>query len=399
MPVVLGFPLADNFNDVMQLKNFYDVAIIGGGLAGLSCAISLGREGHSVILFEKEKFPFHKVCGEYLGEESWNYLRQLGVSLEEMRLPLIDTLLLTAPGGQSFTTPLHARGMGISRYALDSRLAQLARETGVELVEETKADEVISGENYEVRFSSRATDQKSISARVCCAAYGKRSNLDVKWKRGFLDQQDKRLFNYVGIKYHVEGTGKENVIQLHNFENGYCGLSKIEKDKYCLCYMTRAEDLKLCENNISLLEHTILMKNPHLAKIFSQSRFLPGFPLTISQINFQEKKQVENGILMLGDAAGLLTPLCGNGMSIALHTGKLASEVIHPFLSGDITRAKMEAGYAHQWTSLFSRRLQTGRTLQRFFGNIRLSNAFVAGFRAFPFLAGPVQRMTHGKSF
>ncbi|HEX6334505.1 MAG TPA: FAD-dependent oxidoreductase, partial [Flavisolibacter sp.] len=43
----------------------YDIAIAGGGLAGLCCAILLQRQGRRVVLFEKEKYPFHKVCGEY----------------------------------------------------------------------------------------------------------------------------------------------------------------------------------------------------------------------------------------------------------------------------------------------------------------------------------------------
>jgi flavin-dependent dehydrogenase len=45
----------------MQLNQEYDVAIIGGGLAGLAASIQLSGVGHSVVLFEKEKYPFHKV--------------------------------------------------------------------------------------------------------------------------------------------------------------------------------------------------------------------------------------------------------------------------------------------------------------------------------------------------
>jgi len=43
----------------------YDLAIVGGGLAGLSFSIQMAKIGYSVILFEKEKYPFHRVCGEY----------------------------------------------------------------------------------------------------------------------------------------------------------------------------------------------------------------------------------------------------------------------------------------------------------------------------------------------
>jgi menaquinone-9 beta-reductase len=383
----------------MQLQKQYDIAIIGGGLAGLSCAIQLAKGGHSVVLFEKESYPFHKVCGEYVSLESWNFLMQSGLPLEDMKLPVIDTLFLTATNGKSFTAKLPLGGFGISRYQLDHQLALLARGNGVHLLEETKVDEVSFNEQFAIRFASRKTDQNTITAKVCCAAFGKRSNLDVKWKRAFLNHQDKKLENYVGIKYHVQTRWPSNVIGLHNFKDGYCGISKIEEDNYCLCYMTKSENLKNCSNDIRLLEEKVLSQNPHLKRIFSGSQIMTGFPVTVSQINFHKKEQVEDHVLMLGDAAGIITPLCGNGMSIALHTAKISSQLIHQFLTGKIERQYMEEQYKQQWQHNFAQRLQTGRMLQNFFGNNGLSNFFVSLFKAVPSLAKPVIRMTHGKPF
>jgi len=102
---------------------------------------------------------------------------------------------------------------------------------------------------------------------------------------------------------------------------------------------------------------------------------------------------------MLGDAAGMITPLCGNGMSIALHTAKISAVLIDKFLSGKISRDEIEGSYQMQWKHHFGRRLRTGRRLQRFFGSRLLSNAFVQTFKMFPFLAKPVVKMTHGKPF
>jgi menaquinone-9 beta-reductase len=378
----------------MQMKEEYDVAIIGGGLAGLSASIQLARIGHSVILFEKEKYPFHKVCGEYISLESWNFLKELGLPLEEMNLPIIDTLFLTTPNGKAFTTKLPLGGFGISRYKLDSLLANLAKQNGVHLIEETKIDDVLFDKHFQVRFHS-----KEIISKICCGAYGKRSNLDIKWKRDFLEASDKRLDNYVGVKYHVRTDWEMNVIGLHNFENGYCGISKIEDDKYCLCYMTKAENLKKCNNNIENLEETILYENPHLKKIFLNSEKCKSFPVTISQINFNKKTQTENHMLMLGDTAGMITPLCGNGMSIALHTSKIAAEQASDFLEEKTSRDQMEEFYKKQWKYHFEKRLKTGRALQHFFGSTRLSNLFVGTVKLLPFLSKPMIKMTHGKPF
>lgn len=376
------------------MRDEYDVAIIGGGLAGLAAAIQLSRAGHTVILFEKEKYPFHKVCGEYISLESWNFLKGLGVPLEEWNVPIIDTLFLSAPNGKSFTTKLPLGGFGISRYKLDACLADIARTNGVHLVEETKVDAIFFDGLFRIQFRGQ-----KIASKICCAAYGKRSNLDVKWKRGFLDNANKRSENYVGVKYHIKTDWKENVIGLHNFDKGYCGISKIENDEYCLCYMTKAENLKNCTNGIEQMEKQILYKNPHLQNIFSETEICNSFPVTISQINFNKKTQVENHILMLGDAAGMITPLCGNGMSIALHTSKIASVLINDFLINKISKEEMELQYSQQWKKNFANRLKTGRVLQRFFGSNRLSNFFVQTFEIFPFLSRPLIHMTHGKPF
>lgn len=378
----------------MLSNDTYDVAIIGGGLAGLAASIQLAKAGHSVILFEKEKYPFHKVCGEYISLESWNFLSGLGVHIQEIAPPIIDTLFLTAPNGKTFKTKLPLGGFGISRYKLDSLLATIARKNGVHLLEETKVDEVVFNEDFHLHFHS-----KKIIARVCCAAFGKRANLDIKWKRRFLQPSNKKLDNYVAVKYHIKTDWAQNVIGLHNFENGYCGISKIEDDKYCLCYMTNAENLKKCGNSIQRLEEAILYRNPHLKKIFLNSEKVESFPVTISQINFSKKTQVENHVMMLGDSAGMITPLCGNGMSIALHTSKIASELINQFLCRTISRNEMETVYEKEWNHFFSTRLKTGRALQQFFGSDRLSNFFVATLNVLPFLSKPIIQMTHGKPF
>ena len=350
--------------------------------------------GFKTILFEKESYPFHKVCGEYISMESYDFLQHLGVPLEEMHLPKISQLQLTAPNGKIFETTLPLGGFGISRYTLDHRLAQLARATGVVVMENTKVESIsFQHEKFQVQSGSG-----QYSAKICLAAYGKRSNLDVKWNRGFLKAYDRRLENFVAVKYHITTSWPEETIGLHNFENGYCGISKIDAGLYCLCYLTRASELKKY-GQVKMLEEKNLWKNPHLEKIFSQSVIEKDFPITISQVSFNKKTRVENHVLMLGDAAGMIAPLCGNGMSIALHTGKIAALEAGKFLSGKISREKMESAFETEWKKYFSGRLRTGRILQRFFGRPGLSNLFVQTFRSFPFLAGPLVKMTHGKRF
>jgi flavin-dependent dehydrogenase len=378
----------------MESVNKYEAGIIGGGLAGLACSIELAKKGRKVILFEKEKYPFHKVCGEYVSNESRDFLEESGLPIEELCLPPIDTLMLTAPGGKSFTTRLPLGGFGISRYLLDEKLAAIAKSSGVIISENSKVSQV----RFEDGFNITANSESHYTG-ICCGAFGKHSNLDVKWKRDFLNAHDKRLDNFVAVKYHVKTDWPSNVIGLHNFQNGYCGISRIENEQYCLCYMTRAAELKKYKGNIELMEKNLLWKNPFLKNIFSNAEIAEGFPVTISQINFNRKQQVEDHVLMLGDAAGMIAPLCGNGMSMAMHAGKMAAILIDEFLKGNISRKELETRYVKQWQQHFSSRLRTGRVLQRFFGSARLSSFFVQTFKTLPFLAGPLVKMTHGRSF
>jgi menaquinone-9 beta-reductase len=383
----------------MELADQYDVAIIGGGLAGLSSAIELRMAGYNIILFEQEKYPFHKVCGEYISHESLHYLEHLGIPISQMKVPFIDNLVLTAPNGRSFSTALPLGGFGISRYELDNTLAKRAKKLGVVVLEETKVEKVDFNEHFTIHINSRIPNLSFVKAKVCCAAWGKKSNIDRKWNRTFLSKNSKRLNNYIAVKYHIRSNWPEGTIGLHNFRDGYCGISNIENGLTCLCYMTTAGNLKISNNNIEQLEESILMRNPHLKNIFNSCTRIKEFPITISQINFLSKTKIENHAIMIGDTGGLITPLCGNGMSIALHSAKIASQLVILFLMGKITRSDLEKQYSREWDLHFSKRLQRGRQLQWFFGKEWLSNSFVSFFRVFPFLAKRVIRMTHGKLF
>jgi len=373
----------------------YDIAVIGGGLAGLALAIQSAKQGYTVVLFEKEKYPYHKVCGEYISMESWNFLESLGIPLSQLNLPIIKQLEVSSPRGNVFRHELPLGGFGISRYKLDEMLATIARQLNVLLLEETKVNDVIFQNDA---FIIHSTSGK-FTATVAAGCFGKRSNLDVKWTRNFVQQKPNKLNNYIGVKYHININRPADVIALHNFENGYCGISQIEDGKHCLCYLTTAVNLQKSNNSIEQMEKNILCKNPQLKQLFAEAEFLYDSPVTISQISFEQKQQVEHHVLMIGDAAGMITPLCGNGMSMAMHGSKLAFEQVHAFLQQQITRPQMEEFYRRHWQQQFANRLKTGRVIQGLFGQSGITNLFINSIKALPFLAKPLIRLTHGKSY
>ncbi|HSZ87547.1 MAG TPA: NAD(P)/FAD-dependent oxidoreductase [Puia sp.] len=380
----------------MQNSNeLYDVALVGGGLAGLSLSILLVKANYRVALFEKEKYPFHKVCGEYISFESWNFLEELGIPLSDWNLPVIRRLMVSSPNGKYLVQDLPLGGFGISRFKLDSTLSEIAKASGIRLFEQNKVNDIVKEESL-FNIKNSAGDSYT---KIVCGSFGKRSNLDIKWKRNFTLTKNDKLNNYIGVKYHIKTDHPNDLIALHNFKNGYCGISQIEENKYCLCYLTTAENLRLNDNSIEKMERNLLQKNPFLKKIFTESTFLFREPITISQISFEKKMQVENNILFLGDSAGMITPLCGNGMSMALHGAKIAFHCIDDFLQNKINRDEMEKNYEEQWKKLFEKRLRTGRIIQSFFGNEFFSNLLISTVKPFPKFVSFLVKQTHGEAF
>ena len=379
----------------MSDSQIYDVVIIGGGLAGLALAIQLAGKRHKVLVLEKETYPKHKVCGEYISMESKPFLQRLGVALDDMELPVINKLQVTDTRGNEISDTLPMGGFGISRYQLDANLAQLARDAGATLVTKTRADDVqFADELFTVH-----TKDNVFTAKLVCGTWGKRSNVDVKMKRRFIAEKSSALNNYVGIKYHIRYPHARDCVALHNFTDGYCGVSPVEEERVCLCYLTTAANLQKSNNDIRKMEADILMKNPWLERIFRNAEFLYDAPLAISQISFQKKEQVLDHVLLLGDASGMITPLCGNGMSMALHAAKMAEPLIDAYIGHRISRSDLEAGYTDEWKSTFSGRIAMGRFVQSNFGKDRTTSLFLRAAKFLPPLRKALIRGTSGKPF
>lgn len=378
-------------NETMKDETRYQVGIIGGGLAGLTLAIQLRKAGVNVILFEKESYPFHKVCGEYISMESWDFLEQLGIPLSAMSLPKITELNVSAPNGLLLSHKLDLGGFGISRYTLDYQLYMLAKSLGVVIKENCKVLDVL--------HQSIQTNQGNFIASIVVGSWGKRSRMDAALLRDFQKEGKRQLNNYVGVKYHVKADLPDNLIELHNFRNGYCGISKIEEHKYCMCYLVKGEELKKAGGSIKQLEEKVLMQNPYLKKYFTHFPSLYDKPLTISQISFESKTTVEDGILMAGDAAGLITPLCGNGMSMAMHASKILATLLIQHVNNEIGKVELEQKYTQLWHQAFSKRLKTGRLIQSLFGNSVVTNLTIGLLKPFPFMVRKLVESTHGKPF
>ncbi len=369
-----------------------DVIIIGGGLAGLCNAIELAKAGASVAVIEKNQYPFHKVCGEYISNETLPFLESLGLDPFELGAVALTEFSTSTPKGQTLSMTLDLGGFGISRYTLDHALYEIATKQGVKFYLKTK---VIDLQPCQEGFQL-TTDQAGIlSARICIGAYGKRANIDQRLQRNFLKQRSP----YVGVKYHIRTHAHPaHQIALHNFKDGYCGISQIEDGQFCLCYLTTRENLRK-SGDIPTMEKNILSKNPFLAQLFQEAEFLYERPLVINEITFTPKPLIEQGVLMCGDTAGMIAPLCGNGMAIAIHSAKLLSGLLIEHLAGTLNRSELEMHYTQQWRAMFAQRLWAGRSIQRWFGHPQLTEILVSMGKTIPLVAKFLMSKTHGKPF
>ena len=372
-----------------------DVLIIGGGLAGLALGIELAPFC-KVVVVERYSYPLHRVCGEYLSLESWPYLQSLGLPMDDLELPIITQLGMSSAQGAKMESKLPLGGFGISRYLLDDLLQQRFTALGGLLLTNTTVTNV---ENEGDNSFHITTSEGSWQAKLVAGAWGKRSQMDKVVGRNYSEVAYTK--NYVGVMYHVAANLPTNRIELHTFDGGYAGISKVEgkaDNTYCLCYLTKAENLQK-HGGIAGIEEAVLFKNKRLAQYLTEFPKLWEKPETIAQISFKPKPLIENGIFTLGDAAGMITPLCGNGMSMALHGAALLAPVFYNILQQPNQQEVLTNQYISNWKSAFGLRLKAGRFLQNAVLNDRLNSGAFRLLQGLPFLKQPVIRLTHGKPY
>lgn len=367
-----------------------DVLIIGGGLAGLTAAIHLAKSGRRVILLEKHTYPRQKVCGEYVSNEVLPYLYHLGIAVNELKPARINRFLLSTTAGKTIESKLPLGGFGVSRYALDQFLAITAHRVGVAIEQQTDVTDVAFNDDA---FIVTTSTKRQYTANIVIGAYGKRSQLDKRLQRNFFQRESP----WLGVKAHYQANVPADQVALHNFEGGYCGLSQVENGIVNACYLTNYASFKPFKN-VDSFQKQVLETNPHLRNFFAQATPLFDKPLTISHISFSRKNPVENHILMCGDTAGLIHPLCGNGMAMAIHSAKLAAELIVQFLAGELaTRSSLEAQYAKAWSTEFKSRLLTGRIVQSILTSPRATSTLLSSLQLVPGLLPIIIKQTHGQ--
>jgi flavin-dependent dehydrogenase len=372
----------------LSLVAKYDVIIIGGGLAGLTAAIHLGKEHHRILLLEKETYPHHKVCGEYLSNEVVPYLGHLGIELPTN--VDINTLEFSTRKGRSLKLSLPLGAKGISRYTLDNCLYKRAISLGVDVVCCT-AESIDFNDDL---FTVKNNLDQEYKATFVIGGFGKRSTLDKILTRDFISKKSP----WLAVKAHYQWKQfPDNLVGLHSFEGGYGGLSKTETGVVNFCYLVTYKSFQK-KQNISAFNDLVVAQNPYLATFLKEASMEFEKPLSIAQISFEAKDPVEGHIIMCGDSAGLIHPLCGNGMAMAIHSAKIASELIHEYFKEGLTdRIQLEKAYTSLWKRTFGKRIRTGRRLQKLLMSPGTAELLFSLAALSPGILRSIIKKTHGK--
>ena len=335
--------------------SIYDAAVVGAGPAGSAAAATLAQRGRSVLLLEKERFPRHKVCGALLSADAMPLLDRLGARgpIAACAPESIREGAIHLPHGPSISFRLPAPALGISRLLFDDLLARRARgegahvRFGVRVVSVTRSDGL-----FRVGIAS-LSGQEEVLARSVVGAWGRWDALDRALDRDFL-RLGRRFFGW-SRDFRGGASGLAGRVALYLFRGGYCGLSRVEGGAFNLAGVI-SEKAKSATSGWEAVLLRSRAENSALDRDLAGLEPGPVGFLGTGPVFFTSKPAAEHGVLMAGDAAGVLDPFSGEGQSAALAAGILAAETLDAAFSGLIPLGQVADAYERAWRSRFARR-------------------------------------------
>lgn len=342
-----------------------DVAIVGAGPAGATLATLLARRGHSVVLLDRDRFPRDKVCGEFLSYDSLPLLEDLGImrTLDAKGVARIDRCRVVGRRTTfEFAFPAPARG--VSRRLLDATLVDAARAANATVLEE---DAVV-----DLTRRTVSTGSGEIRARVVAGAWGRWGRFDTKFDRAFVRDRSHRNFGFKRHYRRVETTpGDESVVQLYAFDRGYLGVNDVEGGAVNICGLVHVDRLAALRGRWPAFVDQIRSEETQLERMYErhapdQEHFLSSDPVI-----FRPRAPVLEGLFLVGDASGVIDPLTGNGMSMAIQSAFLAAPFIERALASN-DRGTIEREYAAAHQRLFASRIRWSRSVSRLLTRPRL---------------------------
>jgi flavin-dependent dehydrogenase len=338
-----------------------DIVIAGGGPAGALAAIILARAGARVRVFERARFPRHKLCGDTLNPGALAVLaRHLDLSSLIAGSDGIHGMLITGPGGATVRAEYGAgvAGRAVTRSVFDEWLLRRAGEAGAQVEEgvSVKAALVADGRVGGVVVSGGVEHP----GRVTVAADGRRSVL--AFARGLAHQPAAPRRWAIG-GYFTDVAGCGTVGEMHVRQGHYIGVAPVPGGltNVCVVLPHAAGDQPLGAPDT--LIRSRLAADPALRDRFAAAR-PAGDPVMLGPMAVDADAAGEPGLLLAGDAAGFIDPMTGDGVRLALAGAELAAAVALEVLAGALGADVAHVELARRRRAAFAAKWRFNRTLR-----------------------------------
>ncbi|MEO8042402.1 MAG: NAD(P)/FAD-dependent oxidoreductase [Acidobacteriota bacterium] len=348
------------------------IVIAGAGPAGASLAIRLTTLGIETVLIERERFPRHKLCGEFISPECLKHFESLGV-LENMLSAGGDRILETRffeSGGKSVAVPTRWFGEGdfalsLSRAEMDNRLLDRAKEIGVTVHEATAVTDIESEDGRVVAVRTRTAngDIRDIHADLFVDATG-RSRILTKLVEKKQDVAQPLVKpELVGFKAHLRDVDlARGLCEIYSFQGGYAGLSHVEDGLFNLCFLIKAATVRSIGSDAAELVKQVVTRNKRAAVTLREATAI-GDWLAVSIDSFGTKNtSAATNLFTVGDAAAFIDPFTGSGMVMAFESAEVLANAI---TAGSQSSVQIAREYQAAYREKFANRLRVCSMLRR----------------------------------
>lgn len=330
-----------------------DAVVVGASLAGSAAGIVLARAGARVALVDKAGFPRPKACGEMLSPDGVAVLARLGLdgAVRAAGAATIRRFSLVRPDGVRVDGRLPAPALSLSRERLDALVLEGARAAGgtALLGEAVTAIEGSLAAGFTVRTAAR-----TLSARVVLGAWGRYSPLDGRLGRPFFGAPA-TLFGFKKFLRGAAGRRFEDRVVLHVFRGGYLGLSLVEEGRVSLGALATPGVAKEAHGDFDRLLARLGGECPGLAADLEGLAPEPGPALVSEPVHLGRREAALGDLLLAGDAAGVVDPWTGSGMSLALRTGEAAGTLLSRHVGGEVRAEELPSEWARRREALAGR--------------------------------------------
>jgi menaquinone-9 beta-reductase len=346
-----------------------DVAIAGAGPAGALAAAILAKAGLRVTIFDRARFPRHKLCGDTLNPGALAVIRRHADirSLIATSDP-IDGMLLTGPGGVRVrgTYGNGVTGRSITRKVLDQWLIERAAAAGADIHEESTIRDVSveNGRVAGVMTSGRVHQAVNHRARMVIAADGRRSTIAIG--RG-LSRQPQRPRRWAIGAYFTGVAGVATLGEMHVRRGHYIGVAPVPGGLTNACVVVPHQgtgdrgDSPLAQP-AEALDH-YLKTDPELSARFAGARAVAP-PIMLGPMAVDTNAVGEPGLLLAGDAAGFIDPMTGDGLRFALVGAELAAGIVKEVFEGSLPIERAHLELAARRRSAFQAKWRFNRALR-----------------------------------